>query len=45
MTTVLRLGGVKQVRWIEMSVVVSLTCMSKAVLKMWRVRGFGEPRA
>ena len=32
-----------------MSVVLSLTSVSKAVLKMWRVRGFGcgerEPRA
>ena len=32
MMTVLRLGGVTKVRWIEMSVVVSLTIVSKAVV-------------
>ena len=41
MMTVLRLGGVTTVRWVEMSVVVSLRIVSKAVLTMWRVRGFG----
>ena len=41
MTTVLQLAGVKEVMWMEMSVVVSLTSMSKAVLKMWRI-GCGE---
>ena len=35
MMMVLRLGGVKKVRWLEMSVVLSLTSVSKAVLKMW----------
>ena len=37
MMTVLRLGGVKKVRRMKMSVVLSLTSASKAVLKMWRV--------